>query len=403
MPNVNPEILRWARETAGLSLVEAADELGLRTARGKAPAERLAALEEGSVAPTRPQLLKMSKRYRRPLLTFYLPAPPQVGSRGKDFRTLPEGTPATDQALVDAVIRDIRARQTLVKQVLIDEKELEPLPFIGSANMKGGPARVASDIEHTLGFGRETFRSCRGAGDAFAYLRERVEAAGVFVLLVDNLGSPHTTISAELFRGFALADEIAPFVAVNANDAKGAWSFTLVHELAHLWLGATGISGQSVERKIERFCNDVASEFLVPAAELAGLVIDPEAEPARRKAAITAFARDRNVSSTMIAYKLYTAGRIAFGDFELLRNAYRQDYLERKEAQRERGRESNGGPSYYVVRRQRLGTALVSLVDRMVNAGALTTTKAGKVLGVKPRNVQGVIDAGRPTPTPLGA
>ena len=403
MPNVNPEILRWARETAGLSLEEAADKLGLRTARGRAPAERLAALEEGDVAPTRPQLLEMAKRYRRPLLTFYLPTPPQAGSRGEDFRTLPEGTPTTDRALVDAVIRDIRARQTLVREVLLDEEEAGPLPFIGSAKMKDGPTQVAASIERTLGFERETFRSHRNQGAAFAYLRGRVEATSVFVLLVDNLGSHHTTISAELFRGFALADEIAPFVAVNANDAKGAWSFTLVHELAHLWLGATGVSGQSVERKIERFCNDVASEFLVPAAELAGLAIDPDAELARRKAAITAFAYDRNVSSTMIAYKLYTAGKITFGDFEVLRNAYRQDYLERKEAQRELGRKSDGGPSYHIVRRQRLGTALVSLVDRMMNAGALTTTKAGKVLGVKPRNVQGVIDAGRPTPTPLGA
>ena len=401
MPNVSPDILRWARETAGLSLEEAADKLGLRAARGQTPAERLTALEVGDVAPTRPQLLEMAKRYRRPLLTFYLPAPPQVGSRGEDFRTLPEGTPATDQALVDAVIRDIRARQALVKEALLDEEEAEPLPFVGSADVRDGPVQVATDIERTLGFDRETFRSCRGADKAFAYLRGCVEAAGVFVLLVDNLGSHHTTIGAELFRGFALADEVAPFVAVNANDAKGAWSFTLVHELAHLWLGETGVSGQSVERGIEKFCNDVASEFLVPAAELAALTIAPDTEAARRKATITAFARARNVSSAMIAYKLYATGRMTFDDFEVLRNAYRQDYFERKADERERGREADGAPSYHIVRRQRLGTALVNLVDRMMNAGTLTTTKAGKVLGVKPRNVQGVIDAGRPSLPPL--
>lgn len=41
MPQVNPEILQWARETAGLSRSEAAEKLALREARGMSPEERL--------------------------------------------------------------------------------------------------------------------------------------------------------------------------------------------------------------------------------------------------------------------------------------------------------------------------------------------------------------------------
>ena len=86
-------------------------------------------------------------------------------------------------------------------------------------------------------------------------LRAKVESAGVFVLLIGNLGSHHSALGLEAFRGFALADPIAPFIVINDQDAKAAWSFTLLHELAHLWVGATGVSGQFTEGQLERFYN----------------------------------------------------------------------------------------------------------------------------------------------------
>lgn len=66
MPDVNPTILGWARETAGLSLEEAAKALGIGDARGQTGAERLAELEQGKRSPTRSQLTKMAQRYPLP-------------------------------------------------------------------------------------------------------------------------------------------------------------------------------------------------------------------------------------------------------------------------------------------------------------------------------------------------
>jgi hypothetical protein len=66
MPIVRPEILVWARETAGLSIDEATAKLGINDARNVAAADRLKALEANAVAPSSPLLLKMSKVYRRP-------------------------------------------------------------------------------------------------------------------------------------------------------------------------------------------------------------------------------------------------------------------------------------------------------------------------------------------------
>src|SRR3546814_16138482 len=73
-----------------------------------------------------------------------------------------------------------------------------------------------------------------------------------YVLLIGNLGSHHSAIDIDAFRGFALADPIAPFVVINDRDAKTAWSFTLLHEVAHLWIGATGVSGGHFEGSTEQ-------------------------------------------------------------------------------------------------------------------------------------------------------
>ena len=253
----NPEVFRWARESAGLEPEGAARAVGI------VPAS-LIAIEQGAKEPSRTTLSNMSKVYRRSLLTFYLPAPPRKGDRGEDFRTVVADRTIEADAEVDALVRDLRARQRLVRAVLEDDEDVQPLAFIGSASMNDGVQALTKSIEQIIGVTLAQYRAQKDAASAFALLREHAEHAGVFVLLIGNLGSHHSAIPVEAFRGFAIADPIAPFVVINDGDARAAWSFTLLHELAHLWLGATGISGGgSPEKTIERFCNDVAGEFLL--------------------------------------------------------------------------------------------------------------------------------------------
>jgi transcriptional regulator with XRE-family HTH domain len=138
MPRVNPYILKWARETAGLSLPDAAKKLDIGEARGIPSDIRLAAYEAGEQEPSRPLLLRMAKQYRRPLLTFYMSEAPRRGERGKDFRTLPAEHSHAQDALVDAMIRDVRARQEMVRAILEDEEQVARLPFVASMTMRSG-------------------------------------------------------------------------------------------------------------------------------------------------------------------------------------------------------------------------------------------------------------------------
>jgi Zn-dependent peptidase ImmA (M78 family) len=389
VPKVNPVILRWARETAGLNVEEAAEKIGLNAARGIAGSDRLTILEAGEVEPTRPLLLKMAALYRRPLLTFYLANPPAVAARGEDFRTLPAEFAQRDAALVDTLLREVRARQDMVRAVLEAEEEADRLGFVGSLQGQRDPEAIAAAIRRSLDFDLQIFRhgSGRGTPRGFAYLRDRVEAAGIFVLLIGNLGSHHSALNVELFRGFALADPIAPFVVINDQDSEQAWSFTLLHELAHIWLGQTGVSGGRPSNAVETLCNDVAGRILLPTAEIAAEANLVGAAQERIVARISAIAESRQVSHSMVAYKLYREGIIDQRMWSSVTALFRQQWLRSKAAQRDRARESEGGPSYYIVRRHKLGNRLVELAKRMLADGALSPSKAATILGVKPSNV----------------
>lgn len=389
MGAIRPQILRWARETAGLSLENAARAVGLKEAWGQKGWERLAAMEAGTEEPPRSLLVKMAKAYRRSLLVFYLNQPPRTGDRGQDFRTLPG--PERYNAELDALIRDVKARQGLIRSML-EDTESEPLGFIGSVTTETPVGILARRISEHLKFSLREFQAEKTPDAAFDHLRRRIEESGVFVLLLGNLGSHHTNIPAEIFRGFAISDSIAPLIIINDQDSRAAWSFTAVHELAHLWLGDTGISGADATGRIEQYCNDVAGEVLLPAAELAAFPRIATLDKA--VAVISDFAKEHRVSRAMVSYKLLRAGIISRQMCSELSAQFHEEWLAFKQKQADRQKASENGPSYYVVRRHRVGGALLGLVRRSLDEGNITYTKASRVLGVKPRNVEPLLYLG---------
>lgn len=401
MPKVNPEILVWARQSAGLTLEEAAKKnQRLRDGQKASAADKLNALELGMAEPSRPVLVEMARVYRRPLVTFYLSKPPAQGERGTDFRTLATDHSTADDALLDALVRDIRARQSMVRAILEDIEEAEPLPFVGSHVIGDGLPEVLASLKSLLDVDLDAYRKQRNATAAFGLLRTRAENAGVFVLLKGNLGSHHTDIvDTDVFRGFTIADDVAPFVIINHHDARPAWSFTLLHELTHLLLGQTGVSGARAENDLERFCDDVASEFLFPQEESKELIFAQGTDFETIALQISARSNEANVSRTMLAYKIWRSGGIGRDTFNCLKNMFRAQWLSEREERREQTRQQQSGVvvNPYVTRRHQLGQPLVGLVRRAMTSGELTTSKASTVLGVRPSQVSSLFDVGRPS------
>jgi Zn-dependent peptidase ImmA (M78 family)/transcriptional regulator with XRE-family HTH domain len=343
--NINHEILVWARETASLSLEDAAAKIGLTSSEKQTAAEKLQEIEGGEKFPTRSQLIKIASVYRRPLITFYMKQPPRIGERGEDFRTLPASVSPRDNALLDSILRDIRARQEMVRGLLEEEDEATPLAFVGSASLQTGVTRVVARIAETLEF--DPFKKRSGsADDLFRELRARTEAARIFVLLVGDLGSHHSSVGEKVFRGFAIADPVAPFVIINDQDAKVARSFTLLHELAHIWLGQTGVSGtpQSAEPttpsgKIEQFCNDVAGEFLLPAAAIPARPADWKAgDKDRVQRLVASISGQWSVSEPMAAYRLNRLGWISHALYRELTSEYAARWAAAKAPDKEKAK-----------------------------------------------------------------
>ncbi|MDH4566152.1 ImmA/IrrE family metallo-endopeptidase [Pseudomonas sp. BN414] len=390
MEQVNPAVIVWARETAGLSPEEAGKALSLGGKR-LSGAEALLQYETGAKAPTRPLLLKMAKTYHRPLLTFYLAQPPRIGDRGEDFRTLPEERRVEDKGTLDALVRDLYVRQRLVSEALEDAEEADPRGYVGALSIDLPIESFAQKVVEILGFDLGAFRQKRTIEDSFTYARGLAERAGVFVLLTGNLGSHHSNVSTEVFRGFALSDKIAPFIAINDQDAKSAWTFTLLHEMAHICLGESGISGSYAEQRTEKYCNDIASQILLPKQELANF--EPRAKDLEEFVVLVGdFARQRKISSAMVTYRLWQKGSISKENWQQATERFRELWKADKDQQKLKQKSAGKtGPDYYTVKRHKAGAALVNLVRRGVDEGVLTPTKAGRVLGVSPGNVASMV------------
>lgn len=307
---VQPALFIWARQRARL------DEAALTT---RFP--HLAEWESGAVQPTLRQLEQYAQATHAPLGYFFLPAPPQEALPIPDFRTMRNGVPRLSADLLD-VIYTCQARQTWYRDEALVNGEAE-LPFVGSLTLATPPAEAAELIREQLRFSVEARRDCPTWAEALRLFIAQAEQAGVMVMVsgvVMNNNNRH--LDPQEFRGFALADGIAPLVFINGADSKAAQMFTLAHELAHLWLGQTALSdatlSETTAHATETWCNRVAAELLVPqAAFRAALRPDESLDLALKR-----LSRDFKVSSLVVLRRMLDVGWL---DRDAFWGAYRAE------------------------------------------------------------------------------
>ncbi len=406
---INPAILVWARESAGLDVKDAAKRLALGESKNESSEQKLLDLERGVRLPTRTQLTKIAKTYRRPLLAFYMSAVPKKGFRGEDFRSTGTEVSPRDNALLDSLVRDVKARQEMVRDVLEDLDEGLPKEFVSSSSLAEGAETVMRRISRALHLPARRSDWGSTPDEFFRKLRAATEALGVFVLLVGDLGSYHSALGEEVFRGFALADAIAPFIVINEHDARTARSFTLIHELAHIYLGQSGVSGtpesvreNSEQGQVEQFCNEVAGLVLLPgsfATQRPPELIRGDQAAAERFVQDTA--RHWLVSEALVAFRLRRLGWISASLYRDLTSSYAARWTAYKASTKAANQLKEGGPGYYTLKQYRLGDSLIDVVRRTLRENRLTHTKAAKVLGVNPSSVEPLLRKYEKTPASL--
>jgi Zn-dependent peptidase ImmA (M78 family)/DNA-binding XRE family transcriptional regulator len=265
---INSNQVRWARERAGLQLSDLSKALQLAE-------DKIAAWETGEEQPTFRQAQKLAERLRVPLPYLFLASPPEENSPIADLRTLRNEARATFSLDFKEVLNDSLQKQNWYREYLQNTGQASPLEFIGKYSVESDIKTVARDIQAVLGLDEELRKLARNKPDFLSKLVQQAEAAGILVLISGVVkNNNHRKLAVEEFRGFVLSDGVAPLVFINGNDTEAAKLFTFVHELAHLWVGASGVSNVEVKSavendfdQLERFCNQVAAEVLIPAED----------------------------------------------------------------------------------------------------------------------------------------
>ena len=296
--HVHRTLIAWALERAGL---KPADLL-----------HRFPKLEEwvaGDRQPTLKQLEDFARAVYVPVGYLFLPEPPNEPLPIPDFRTM-AGRPVRRASpnLLD-MLYACQERQAWYREFALMTRAPEAR-FVGSLTTDTPVMEAARAIGAALGFDLDARATCRTWEEALRLFIDQADRAGVLVMVSGVvLSNNRRLLDPGEFRGFALADARAPLVFVNGADTKAGQMFTLAHELAHLWLGASALSDASAAtvggyRQEEVWCNAVAAELLAPLAVVRAELVPGEAldDTLRR------LARRFRVSTLVILRRLLDAG-----------------------------------------------------------------------------------------------
>jgi len=360
---VQPGLLRWACERAGFGLQELAEKI-----------PQLPAWASGDKKPTLQQLEKFARTVHAPIGYLFLREPPVEQVPIPDFRTV--GNDYIDHPSPDLLdtIYICQQRQEWYRDYARSMGE-GPSPFVGAANVEQETEGVAETIRRALRFDIKARRRMRTWAEALRQFTEQADEFGVLIMVNGVVGSNnHRKLDPEEFRGFALADGLAPLIFINGSDTKSAQMFTLAHELAHIWLGETGLSDVepvcSPSNRVEIWCNQVAAEVLVPLR-----AVRDEYRPRESLAdELTRLARCFKVSTLVILRRIYDAGHLAQDE---LWTAYRG------ELERLRAIPKGAGGNFYWTQAARVSKRFVAAAVSSALEGRTGFTEAFRMLGVK--------------------
>lgn len=360
---VEPSLLRWARERSGRD----AESLDKRF-------PKLEAWERREVQPTLKQLEAFAKATYTPIGYLFLTEPPIEQIPIPDFRRVSDaGTAPPSPDLLDTLYL-CQQRQHWYRDFARSMGE-ETLAFVGSVATTADVVRTAARMRDALGFDLRERRALPTWTDALRRFIVQADELGVLVMVSGVVGSNNRRrLDPEEFRGFALADPAAPLVFVNGADTKAAQMFTLAHELAHVWLGQSALSdAQAVikpDQGVERWCNEVAAELLVPLAAIRDA--GEEGGPLREQ--MDRLARRFKVSTLVVLRRLHDAGRLTRDE---LWSAYAEELV------RLRALPKGSGGNFYLTLGARASKRFARALVVSTLEGRTSFSESFRLLGIK--------------------
>ena len=271
------------------------------------------------------------------------------------------------------MLDDVLRKQQWYQEYL-QEQGAQKLAFVGKFPFKTNlPAeKVATDIQNTLGITGQERKQCKNYSEFFTLFSTKAESIGILVFKNSIVKSnTHRGLSVNEFRGFAISDPLAPVVFINGKDSDAAWIFTLAHEIAHIWLGESGVSDlpanqQKSGNNLEVYCNRVAAELLTPKTQF----LDAWEQVAEPK--FDVLSKAFKVSRLVIARRAFDLGKIDWTTYQTISNASAKQKLPE-------GSKPSPYNSYPLRNSKRLTRAIVSTAM----SGGMMLREAASLLNVK--------------------
>ncbi len=374
---ITPKVLKWARESARISLEVAATKVLVDP-------ERLKEWEDGYARPTIRQAELLAKAYRRPFALFFLPEVPRDFKPLQDFRK-PNSKPLSTASIF--IIREIQQKQAWISDVYQDNEE-EPLLFVGKYNINSNPVLVANDILETLQISPFHYTSDNPIKEWI----KKAESKGIFISRTSFIHS-RLLLDNEELQGFSIADKYAPFVFVNSDDWNAPQLFTLVHELAHIWIAESGVSNEieiGMSNKdsfnpIELFCNEVAANALMPVTvmnEIDNKIFDSFDK-------IFKSSRSLGVSTFALLVRAYNLKQISIDKYRQLKATADNEFkafLKREEDKKAKQKKQKGGPDYFRLLVNKNSFLFTQVVLDALRGGNIEPNMASKLLNTQLNN-----------------
>lgn len=373
---ITPNVLKWARESAKMTEETAAAKVSVTV-------DRLKDWEGGNSQPTIRQAQTLAKAYKRPFALFFLPEVPRDFHPLQDFRK-PGSKDLTTSSIF--IIREIQQKQAWISDIYSENQE-DKLAFVGRFSIKDNPQTVAKDILDTLKLNPSSYKTDNPIKEWI----DATEKNGVFVSRTSFIHS-RLKLDSEELQGFAIADPYAPFIFVNSEDWNAPQLFTLVHELAHIWIAETGISNEvepDLKHKdkfhpVELFCNEVAANALMPKE----IVLGFDSESFQSSRGIFKLAKQLGVSSFAVLVRALNLNIISAPTYQKLKKQAEVDYaeylkkeIEKKAKQKEK--EKRGGPNYFLLQLNRNSRLFTQTVLDAFRGGFIEPTMASNLLNVQ--------------------
>jgi Zn-dependent peptidase ImmA (M78 family) len=362
--SVRPNLLTWARDRSGNT--------------PEAVSVRFPAFDDwqaGRTLPTLKQLEHFAQAMHVPVGYLFLSEPPREGLPVPDFRTM--GDRPVGQASPDLLetVYHCQQRQEWYRDYARVHRE-PSVAFVGSLDDSMDVAEAAVQMRNALDFAPDE----RGStwSDALRRLIDESDRIGVLVMVSGIVGSnTHRKLDPREFRGFALSDDLAPVVFVNGSDTKAAQIFTLAHELAHIGLGDSGVDDVDMssvaDNATERWCSEVAAEFLIPAASLRNVSLDLSDLTDE----LERFARVFKVSTLVVMRRLFDVGRLTLAQYRAAYTVERDRVLALMEGR------SSGGGNFYNTQPVRVGKRFARALIESTHEGQTLHRDAFQMLGIK--------------------